>query len=344
MMNRTFPLLPTTVVGSYSWPGWLASGIEAARRGEFGPVDLQEMLDDAVDTALRDQEDAGVDVVTDGEMRRAGFFTAEFYSHLTGLRALEPDRKKGPAGHDQQHRFEVLEPISAPNGLGVVAEFKYARRRTQRRLKVTIPGPFTLAGRLMPGSVYKDRQEAAWAFVPIVNAELKALVEAGVDLIQIDEPSPAIHPDYPTDFAGLFNAAVEGVGIRLAAHLCFGNYAGRPLAKRTYAAVFDQMMAFRVDLLVLEFANRELAELELCREIAAHKDVAVGLVDVKSYYIETPEDVAARVRKALQFVPVEKLGVVPDCGFSQTARWAARAKLNAMVAGTRIVRRELGAE
>lgn len=343
-MNEKLPLLPTTVVGSYSWPGWLTSGIQAARRGEFGPADLQEMLDDAVDTALRDQEEAGVDIVTDGEMRRAGFFTAEFYSHLTGLRALEPDRKLGPAGHDQQHRFEVLEPIAAPKGLGVLAEFQYARRRTAKPLKVTIPGPFTLAGRLMPGMVYKDRQEAAWAFVPIVNEELKALAKAGADLIQIDEPSPAIHPDYPTDFAGLFNAAVEGVGVRLAAHLCFGNYAGRPRAKRSYAAVFDQMMEFRVDQLVLEFANRELAELELCRDIAAHKDIAVGLVDVKSYYIETPEDVAGRVRKALEFVPAEKLSIVPDCGFSQTARWAARAKLNSMVAGARIVRRELGLE
>ena len=302
------------------------------------------MLDDAVDTALRDQEDAGVDIVTDGEMRRVGFFTAEFYSHLTGLRALEPDRKKGPTGHDQQHRFEVLEPISAPKGLGVVAEFKYARQRTRRSLKVTLPGPFTLAGRLMPGNVYKNRQEAAWAFVPIVNSELKALVEAGAELIQIDEPSPAIHPDSPTDFAGLFNAAVEGIHIRLAAHLCFGNYAGRPLAKRTYAPVFDQMMQFRVNQLVLEFANRELAELELCREIAAHKDLAVGLVDVKSYYIETPEDVAERVRRALQYIPAEKLSVVPDCGFSQTARWASRAKLNAMVAGTRIVRKEMGVD
>lgn len=344
MMSENLPLLPTTVVGSYSWPGWLASGIEAARRGEFGPVDLQEMLDDAVDTALRDQEDAGIDIVTDGEMRRVGFFTAEFYSHLTGLRALEPDRKKGPAGHDQQHRFQVLEPITAPTGLGVVAEYRYARQRTNNPLKVTLPGPFTLAGRLMPGEVYKDRQEAAWAFVPIVNTELKALVEAGADLIQIDEPSPAIHPDSPSDFAGLFNAAVEGIHVRLAAHLCFGNYAGRPLAKRTYAPVFDQMMQFRVDQLVLEFANRELAELELCREIAAHKDLAVGLVDVKSYYIETPEDVAARVCKALQFVPAEKLSVVPDCGFSQTARWAARAKLKAMVAGTRIVRQQLGVD
>ncbi|HZQ07976.1 MAG TPA: methionine synthase [Anaerolineae bacterium] len=335
-------LLPTSVVGSYSWPSWLSSGLAAAKRGEFGPADLSEMLDDAVTIALRDQEEAGIDIVSDGEMRRHGFFTAEFYNRLTGLRPLEPDRKLGPAGHDQQHRFEVLEPFTAPNGLGVVAEFQSARRRTSRPIKVTIPGPFTLAGRLMPSRFYPDRSSAAWAFVPLVNAELKSLEQAGAEFIQIDEPSPAIHPDSPTDFAALFNAAVEGVNVKLAAHLCFGNYAGRPLAKRVYTPVFDQMMQFHVAQLVLEFANRELAELELCREIAAHKELAVGVVDVKSYYIETPEDVAQRVRKVLALVPAEKLTLVPDCGFSQTARWAARAKLHALVDGTRLVRNELG--
>src|SRR5690348_17241175 len=125
-MSASLPLLPTSVVGSYARPGWLFAGLESAARGEFGPADLQEMLDDAVDTALRDQEEAGVDVVTDGEMRRAGFFTAEFYRHLTGLRPLLPERRLGPSGHDQQHRFEVLEPIAAPRGLGVVAEYTYA--------------------------------------------------------------------------------------------------------------------------------------------------------------------------------------------------------------------------
>ena len=337
-------LLPTSVVGSHGWPGWLSSGLDAARRGEFGPVDLREMLDDAVDTALRDQEDAGVDIVSDGEMRRAGFFTAEFYGHLSGLRPLAPDRRLGPAGHDQQHRFEVLAPIAAPEGLGVVAEYEYAKRRTARPLKVTLPGPFTLAGRLMPGEIYPDRIAAAWAFVPLINTELRALVAAGADFVQVDEPSPAIRPGSPIDFAELFNAAVAGIDVRLAAHLCFGNFAGRPLGKREYAPIFDEMMRFRVDQLVLEYANRELAELDLLREIAAVRAVAVGVVDVKNSYVETPEDVADRIRRVLRYVPVDKLSVVPDCGFSQTPRGVARAKLAAMVAGTRLVRRELGIE
>jgi 5-methyltetrahydropteroyltriglutamate--homocysteine methyltransferase len=336
-------VLGTSVVGSHARPSWFVAGIAAAERGEFGPVDLDEMLDDAVDLALRDQEEAGVDVVSDGEMRRAGFFTAEFYRHLTGVRALDPDRRLGAGGHDQQHRFEVLEPIAAPDGLGVVAEYRYAKTRARRPLKVTLPGPYTLSGRLThgPGQVYAGRNAAAEAFVPILRAELEGLVAAGADRIQIDEPSPAIHPDAPADFSALFNAAVEPIvgKARLGAHLCFGNYLARPLARRTYRPVLEAMLGFRVDELVLEFANREMAEVAILGEIAAAgRHVAAGIIDVKNSYIETPGDVAERIDTVLEAgVPAGGLTLVPDCGFSQTPRAATRAKLRAMVAGRDLV-------
>ncbi len=333
--------LATSVVGSHAHPSWLVSGLAAAERGELGPADLAELLDDAVDTALRDQEDAGIDLVSDGEMRRAGFFTAEFYRHLTGVVPLAPERRLGPGGHDQQHRFEVLEPIAAPTGLGVVDEFRFASSRTNRPLKVTIPGPYTLSGRLRtgPGEVYPDRVAAASAFVPILNAELRELQAAGADHIQIDEPSPAIHPDAPVDFAWLFNAAVEGITTRIGAHLCFGNFLGRPLARRTYRPVLDQMLRFRADELVLEFANREMAELDvLAAAVAGGFDVAAGIIDVKNYYIETADDVAERAEQVLAAgVPADRLTLVPDCGLSQTARWAAKDKLRALVAGRDLV-------
>lgn len=340
-MNK---LLPTSVVGSYAWPSWLHTGLAAACRGEYGPVDIDEMLNDAVDMAIRDQNDAGIDLISDGEMRRAGFFTAAFYGHLSGLEPLEPRRKVGAAGHDQQHRFKVVEPIQAPRGFGVVDEFLYARERTDTPLKCLIPGPFTLAGRLTygPGEVYASREEAAWAFVPLVNAEIKSLVAAGASFIQLDEPSSAIHPDAAAPFSDLFNAALADVsGVTLAAHLCFGNYVGRPLSKRTYRPIFEQMMAFKVDQLLLEYANREMAEVSLLAEVAQEKEVAVGVVDVKSYYIETAVDVAERIRQVLAVVPAEKLTLIPDCGFSETARWASRAKLHALADGAALVRREL---
>jgi 5-methyltetrahydropteroyltriglutamate--homocysteine methyltransferase len=336
------PLL-TSVVGSHAHPGWFAAGIAAAQRGEYGPADLAELLDDGVELAIRDQEHAGIDVVSDGEMRRAGFFTAEFYRHLTGVRALSPERRLGVGAHDGLHRFVVDERIAAPAGLGVVGEFNAARRRTGRALKVTIPGPYTLSGRLVtgPGEIYETRVAAAEAFVPIVQAEISALVAAGATIIQIDEPSPAIHPNVGADFVGLFNAAVEpAVGrARLGAHLCFGNFLGRPLAPRSYRPILEPMLAFSVDELVLEFANREMSEVGILREIVeAGRDVAAGVIDVKSSYVEAADDVARRIEQVLDAgVPAEKLTLVPDCGFSQTARHLAVDKLAALVAGRDLV-------
>ncbi|HLO34857.1 MAG TPA: hypothetical protein VK194_02190, partial [Candidatus Deferrimicrobium sp.] len=259
-----------------------------------------------------------------------------------------PDRRLGVGAHDALHRFAVDAPIVAPNGFGVVAEFQAARGRTDRRLKVTLPGPFTLSGRLLTGagSVYPSRLAAAEAFVPILRAEIDALVDAGASIIQVDEPSPAIHPDAGADFAGLLNAAIAGAAgrVRLGAHLCFGNFLGRPLAPRSYRPILEAMLDFRVDELVLEFANREMSEVGLLREITATgKDVAIGVVDVKSSYVETADDVARRIQTVLDTgVPVDRLTLVPDCGFSQTARQLAVAKLHALVAGRDLVRGRTG--
>jgi 5-methyltetrahydropteroyltriglutamate--homocysteine methyltransferase len=344
-MSRA-PLL-TSVVGSHAHPGWFAHGIAAAARGEYGPEDLAELLADGVDLAIRDQEQAGIDVISDGEMRRAGFFTAEFYRHLTGVRPLPPDRRLGVGAHDGLHRYAVVEPIAAPGGLGVVAEYTAARTRTSHPLKVTLPGPYTLSGRLAhgPGEVYATRVAAAEAFVPILRAELRALVDAGAEIIQIDEPSPAIHPDAPDDFVGLFNAAIEpAVGrARLGAHLCFGNFLGRPLAPRSYRPILGAMLGFAVDELVLEFANREMSEVGILREITdAGKDVAAGVIDVKNSHVETAEEVAARIDTILATgVPPDRLALVPDCGFSQTPRYIATAKLAALVRGRDLVRARL---
>jgi 5-methyltetrahydropteroyltriglutamate--homocysteine methyltransferase len=336
--------LRTSVVGSAAHPGWFDHAIAAAERGEYGPDDLEELLADGVALAIRDQEAAGIDVVTDGEMRRAGFFTAEFYRHLTGLRELPRARRLGVGAHDALPRFAVEEAISAPNGLGVVGEYEAAHGRTERAFKATLPGPFTLSGRLVtgPGEVYPSRIAAAEAFVPILRAEIAGLVEAGAAFIQVDEPSAAIHPSAGADFASLVNQALAPARdrARLGAHLCFGNFLGRPLAPRTYRPILDAMLGFHVDELVLEFANREMAEVDILGEIAAAgRDVAVGVIDVKNSYVETPDDVARRTDLVLDAgVPTARLTLVPDCGFSQTARHLAVAKMRALVAGRDLVR------
>ena len=156
-----------------------------------------------------------------------------------------------------------------------------------------------------------------------------------------DEPSYAVYPDRPQEFVKLFNHTVEGVAAKIGVHICFGNYRGRAVGKRSYRPLFPHILDANFAQVALEFANRELAEIDLWSEFPNDKELAVGLIDVKNYYVETAEDVAALLRRVLKHVRPEKLTVTPDCGFSQTARWAAVAKLKAMVAGTEIIRREL---
>src|SRR5262249_9715248 len=164
--------------------------------------------------------------------------------------------------------------------------------------------------------------------------------------ITVDEPSMSCyaHREDPDRFVAIFNRTVEPVvgQCRLSTHLCFGNYKGRAVGPRRYAPMFPAFLSLQVDEIHLEMASREFADLELLPGIAASKDVAVGIIDVKSYYVETPEHVADRVRRCLEVVPPERLALAPDCGLSQTARWAARAKLANMVEGVRRVRSELG--
>ena len=339
-MSRELPLLPTSTVGSYAPPSWLEAAAEAARRGEFGEHDVAETLDDAVRIALHDQLAAGIDIVTDGEMRRQDFVLG-FYERLEPLEALPLSRRKGPAGHDMRGRWRALAPLIAPRGLGIVEEFEFFRSLTDRPIKVTCPGPFTLSGRIDPGDVYEGRLEVAEALAAIVRAELLRLVEAGATFIQLDEPSYAVYPDRPQEFVDLFNRTVRGVRAKIGLHMCFGNYRGRPVGKRSYRPLFPAILAANAQQLVLEFANREMAEHDLWREFPSDKELAAGVVDVKNYYLETAEDVAERIRLLLRSVPAEQLHLVPDCGFSQTARWAAFAKLKALAAGAAIVRREL---
>lgn len=340
--------LRTTVIGSYPFPGWLEQA--SNRLEEFGPADIEEMQEDAVIAAVHDQVAAGLDVVTDGEQTRFDF-NLSFYGYLEGIeQESSPRRRFGPPAHDQRGHHRITGPLLAPRGLGAVAEFHRLRRLAPAGpvLKVSVPGPYTLSGRLVPGTVYADRHAVTEALVPIVRAELEALVATGCSEITVDEPSMSCYAwrEDSTRLVDIFNRTVETIAgrCRLSTHLCFGNYKGRAVGLRCYAPMFPAFLNFQVDEIHLEMASREFAEIEIIAEIARVKDVAVGVIDVKSYYIETPDDVAARVRRCLQYAPAERLSFAPDCGLSQTARWAARQKLVNLVAGVGIVRRELGLE
>ena len=161
------------------------------------------------------------------------------------------------------------------------------------------------------------------------------------DFIQLDEPSFAIIPGSLNDWLELYNACVDGVDAKLALHVCFGNLGSRPRGKRSYRWMFPALLDAKADQLVLEFANREMIECDLWKEFAVEKELGAGVVDIKSFYVETPEDVAERIRMLLKYVSPEKLYISPDCGFFQLPRWITYLKLKAMVEGTMIVRKEL---
>jgi 5-methyltetrahydropteroyltriglutamate--homocysteine methyltransferase len=339
--------LRTTVIGSYPFPGWLEHAAQNLER--FGAADLAELQEDAVIAAVHDQVAAGLDVITDGEQTRLDF-NLSFYGFLEGL-ALEPApaRRFGPPAHDQRGKHEVTGELRAPRGLGVVEEWRRLERVAPPgpALKASVPGPYTLSGRLLPGGRYPDRWALTDALLPIVRAELEALVEAGCAEITVDEPSMSCyaHREDPRRFVEIFNATVEPVvgRCRLSTHLCFGNYRARAVGPRRYAPMFPAFLEMQVDEIHVEMASREFAEVEIIGEIARRHDVSVGIVDVKSYYVETPADVAERIRLCLRHAPAERLSLAPDCGLSQTARWAARAKLRSLVQGAETVRAELRA-
>lgn len=337
--------IKTTVVGSYPFPGWLEFGSQ--NLDKFGAADIEEMIEDAVIAAIHDQVTAGLDVITDGEQTRLDF-NLSFYGFIKGIENNETEtRKFGPAAHDQRGKNNIVEELTAPDGLGAVKEFLRLKKLapTGPILKASIPGPYTLSGRLLPNNRYKDRYEITEALLPIVRKELESLVEAGCREITVDEPSMSCYA-YKEDtkrFVDIFNRTVNPVvgKCNLSTHLCFGNFKGRPVGFRSIKPMLPDFLDLNVDEIHIEMANREFAEIELLKEFAQKMNVAVGIIDVKNYYIETVDDVVERITRCLQFVPAEKLSVAPDCGLSQTARWAARQKLNNMVKGAKKLREAL---
>jgi 5-methyltetrahydropteroyltriglutamate--homocysteine methyltransferase len=253
----------------------------------------------------------------------------------------------GPPAHDQRGKHNIVGELTAPRGLGVVEEYQRLKRLAPKgfTLKASVPGPYTLSGRLTPNQQYPDRYAVTEALIPIVCAEFEALVQAGCEEVTVDEPSMSCYA-YKEDtkrFVDIFNRTVGTVygKTHLSTHLCFGNFKARAVGPRQYAPMFPDFLDMKVDEIHLEMASREFAELEIIEQIAEVKDVAVGIVDVKSYYIETPKDIVRRVYSCLQYAPATRLSFAPDCGLSQTARWAAKLKLQNMVKGVEIVRQEL---
>jgi 5-methyltetrahydropteroyltriglutamate--homocysteine methyltransferase len=331
-MDR-LPPLATMTVGSAATPGWLFGFRAQIRAGDAGPDDIAEAFDDATRLAIQDQIQAGIDVIADGELRRLRF-VYEMYDRLTGLQRVPPGRRMGVPGYDRAPHFVADGRIAAPDGLGVVAELRRLMALVpDRPVKVALPGPLTFANNI-EGAGVLDQVTA------IVADEVRALAEVGADVIQLDEPG-LTHPPaggWPDDGVAAINAALAPAGDAGAVHVCFGNNASRPMARRQLAPLLPAMARLDCRLLLIEFANREMAEIETLAALPAHMRLAVGVVDVKSFYIESAEDVAARLRLALKHCPAQRLVATMDCGLSAIPRWLAVRKMQALVAGARLVR------
>ncbi len=341
----SLPLLPTSLVGSYAQPEWLIDRKKLAGRfpprvrakelWRVGAEWLGEAQDDATRLAIHDQERAGLDIVTDGEMRRESY-SNRFATALEGVDVDNPGTALDRSGH----------PNPVPRVVGKVRrkhpveveDVKFLRANTSRTIKMTVPGPFTMSQQAQ-NDFYKDEGEMALDYAAAVNAEIKDLFAAGADVVQIDEPYMQARPEKARQF-GLqaFNAALDGVTGTTAVHICFG-YAAVIHARPPGYSFLPEFANSPVKQVSIETAQSGLDCAVL--EKLPGKTIILGTLDLSDMNIETPETVAARIRRALPHVPAERLVIAPDCGLKYLPRATAYGKMRAMVEGAEIVRREL---
>ena len=332
--------LPTTVVGSYSVPEWLERLKTDYYQRRISGQHLEEIHEIAIKAAIKDQERAGIDIVSDGELRRDNDIDY-FLARIPGVHL--PHHAK--TDYFDYYEAEINRPLPESEneaGIGLAADFAFTRGQTDRPIKFSFTGPFSLARRITDHA-YKEQGELVRAIARRLNAEARALVAAGAGLLQIDEPFLAGYREDVELAIEAVNIVTDGVDATWALHVCYGNRYARPLWEGHYDFLFPAVQAAKVDQLVLEFARRGLDDLRLFRAYEWDRSLGLGVIDVKSAEVETPELVARRIRRALEFVPAERLVINPDCGLRHLPGEVARAKLHAMVAGTELVRADLTA-
>ncbi len=345
-MATTEQLLPTTVVGSYPQPDWLVdrellrTGVPRVRQRELWRVAepwLRQAQDDATLLAIRDMERAGIDIVTDGEMRRESY-SNRFATALEGIDNDNPAVIVNRAGRS----------VSVPRVVGKVRraaaveveDMRFLRANTARKAKITLPGPFTMAQQAR-NEFYKDDDEMVMDFAAAVNAEVRDLEAAGADVIQLDDPWLRNDPDAARRIAvPALNRALEGLKVTTVVHLCFGYAAVVPGQKPAGYSFLPQLADCVADQISIEAAQPKL-DLGVLSDLSG-KTVMLGVIDLGDAAVETPETVAARIRAALQHVDARRLVPAPDCGMKYLDRAVAFGKLRALVEGTALVRKEIG--
>jgi 5-methyltetrahydropteroyltriglutamate--homocysteine methyltransferase len=329
-------LLPTTVVGSYSVPEWLERLKTEYYQRRISAQHLAEIHEVAIKAAVKDQELAGIDIVSDGELRRDNDVDY-FLARIPGVHI--PQRAK--TDYFDYYDAEVTRPLpDLPEGLALADDFRFTRRLTERPVKFSFTGPFSLSRRIR-GDAYPDPGDLVRALARRLNAEARELAAAGADLLQIDEPFLAGYPEQVKLAVDAVNIVTDGVPATWALHVCYGNRYARPSWEGHYDFLFPAVKAARVDQIVLEFARKGLDDLQLIRQHEWDGWLGFGVIDVKNPEVESAELVASRIRRALEYVPADRLMINPDCGLRHLAPEVARRKLHAMVAGAAAVRAEL---
>jgi 5-methyltetrahydropteroyltriglutamate--homocysteine methyltransferase len=342
----SLPLLPTTAVGSYPQPNWLIDRdrlgsrlpprVRARELWRVAPELLEEAQDDATRIAIADMERAGLDIVTDGEQRRESY-SNRFATALDGVDIDNPGTAIDRTGHPNPVP-RIIGPIVRREPVEV-RDVEFLRANTDRRIKITLPGPFTM-GQQAQDDFYGDPAEVAMAYAAAVNAEAHDLVAAGADVIQIDEPYLQARPDPARAFAlPAVDRALEGIEVDTVLHTCFG-YAHIVHTRLPGYSFLAELNDSAVGAISIEAAQPNL-DCSILRGLPGKK-IVLGVLDLGDPAAETPEVVAGRIRSALEHVPAEQLLVAPDCGMKYLPRALAFAKLAAMADGAAIVRAELG--
>jgi 5-methyltetrahydropteroyltriglutamate--homocysteine methyltransferase len=341
------PILPTTLVGSYAQPDWLIDRKKLAGRfpprvrarelWRVAPEWLEEAQDDATLVAIRDQERAGLDIVTDGEMRRESY-SNRFATALDGVDIDNPGTALDRSGHPNPVP-RVVAPVRRRHPVEV-RDVEFLRANTDRMIKITVPGPFTMSQQAQD-DYYKDEVALAMDYAAAVNAEIRDLFAAGADVVQVDEPYMQARPEKAKQFGiQVLDRALDGVTGTTAVHICFG-YAAIIHQRPSGYSFLPEFAASRVQQISIETAQASLDCAVL--EKLPGKTILLGVLDLSDMAVETPETVAARIRRALPHVPASRIVVAPDCGLKYLPRAVAFAKMKAMVEGAAIVRRELEA-
>ncbi len=338
-------LLPTSLVGSYPQPDWLIDRVKLAGRfpprvrarelWRVAPEWLEQAMDDATLLAIRDQERAGLDIITDGEMRRESY-SNRFATALDGVDLDNPGIALDRSG----------EPNPVPRVVGRISrrhpvevrDVKFLRANTDRSIKITVPGPFTMAQQAQ-NDFYEDEAELAHDYAVAVNAEIRDLFAAGADIVQIDEPYMQARPDKARAFGlDALRTALEGIDGRTALHICFG-YAALIHERPEGYSFLPELADTPVREISIETAQSSL-DCSILEKLPG-KTIILGVLDLSTHEVETADEVAARIRRALPFVAPEDIIVAPDCGLKYLPRDVAYGKMAAMAEGARIVRGEL---